>query len=79
MNQKYDYFSLDVEGAELDILKSVNWNQVFRPSIMTIEYNFREEDRNNILCLLSEFGYVERFASHDWLRRGDLWLTSLEC
>ena len=48
--KKYDYFSLDVEGAELDILKSVNWNQVFRPSIMTIEYNFIEENRNNIFA-----------------------------
>ena len=76
--KKYDYFSLDVEGAELEILNSVQWNQVHKPLIMTVEYNFREEDRVRIVGLLGEYGYVENFVNHDWLRRGDLWLKLLD-
>ena len=32
-----DYFSLDVEGPELEILKTIPWNKV-RINVLTIEY-----------------------------------------
>ena len=73
--KKYDYFSLDVEGAELTILKNIKWDAIKKPSILTIEHNFRKEDKRDILNILETHGYVERFASHHWLRRGDIWAT----
>jgi hypothetical protein len=27
---------------------------------------------------LSENGYIEKYAGHDWLRRGDLWMAHQE-
>lgn len=69
----YDYFSLDVEGAELNILSSIDWSLVAKPRILTVEHNFRREERNKIVSLLENQGYKEQFASHDWLRRGDVW------
>jgi hypothetical protein len=75
LEKSFDYFSLDVEGAELKILKSVDWESVIKPFAITVEYNFRKEDRSEIVKLLNEQGYQERFASHDWLRRGDIWMT----
>ena len=73
--KKYDYFSLDVEGAELTILKNIKWDAIKKPSILTIEHNFRKEDKRDILNILETHGYVELFASHHWLRRGDIWAT----
>ena len=71
----FDYFSLDVEGAELAILRNIKWNSINKPSIITVEHNFREEDKREMLALLTAQGYSERFAGHDWLRRGDIWAT----
>lgn len=73
--KKYDYFSLDVEGAELSILKSIKWDAIIKPSILTIEHNDRKEDKRDILNILKTHGYAERLASHHWLRRGDIWAT----
>ena len=75
---KFDYFSLDVEGAELSILNSVKWKEINKPKIVTIEHNFREDDKKEILSLLTAHGYTERFAGYDWLRRGDIWATLQE-
>jgi hypothetical protein len=73
--KKYDYFSLDVEGAELSILKTIKWDGILKPSVLTIEHNFREEDKRGILNILNTHGYTEWFASYDWLKRGDIWAT----
>lgn len=71
----FDYFSLDVEGAELEIMKSVDWSSVRKPHVLTIEHNFREKDRLGLKDLLKAQGYIEHFENYDWLRRGDLWAT----
>ena len=73
--RQYDYFSLDVEGAELSILSNIDWGAVAKPRILTVEHNWRKEDRAKIVKLLEFQGYQERFAGHDWLRRGDIWAT----
>lgn len=71
----YDYFSLDVEGAELKIMQSIDWDVVQKPQVLTVEHNFRDEDRSALTRLLTDQGYFEHFEGHDWLRRGDLWAT----
>lgn len=73
--ETFDYFSLDIEGAELDILRSIQWPEVNKPAILTVEHNSRDNDKREMLTLLRAQGYRERFASHHWLRRGDLWMT----
>jgi len=70
----YDYFSFDIEGAELSVLKSVNWNQVFKPKLLTIEHNSRPEEKQALLDFFSRLGYVSCFYEHNWLLQGDIWL-----
>lgn len=71
----YDYFSLDVEGAEYSILRSLDWDRLTKPFCLTIEYNSRLEDREALIELLESHGYVEHFKRHPWLRRNDIWMT----
>ena len=72
---QYDYLSLDVEGSEIDIIKSTDWDVIKKPRFLTIEYNFNPEARVLIVEFLSKYGYREHFASHDWLRKEVLWLS----
>ena len=74
----FDYFSLDVEGAELQILNSVKWSSINKPRVMTIEHNGRHSDLSSLRELLIDIGYQEHFESHDWLRGCDLWMTLCE-
>lgn len=52
-----DYFSLDVEGAELDVLSSINWN-LTNIDVFTIETT---RNRREILNFMNKHGYK-------WLR-----------
>lgn len=47
-----DYFSLDVEGAELDVLSSINWNLSI--DVFTIETT---RNRREILSFMNNHGY----------------------
>jgi len=70
----YDYFSFDIEGAELAVLESVDWNRVFKPRLLTIEHNARENEKDRLLNLFTGIGYVPCFLEHTWLLQGDIWL-----
>ena len=77
--RRLDYFSLDVEGAETSIIESIKWHQIEPPLLITVEHNYREEEKKRLKGLLEAQGYVEQFAGHEWLRRGDLWLQHKDC
>ena len=49
-----DYFSLDVEGAELSVLQSIDWERA-KPHIITVEIN---SDPSPIPEYLNHRGYV---------------------
>jgi len=59
-----DFFSLDVEGAELDILKGLNLKR-YRPKFILIEVR----DYNQITNFLKDNGYecVDQLSHHDYL------------
>lgn len=62
-----DYLSVDVEGAELDVLESLDFER-FKPRIITVEHNFEEEKRDAIAVLLGSQGFVrelEAFSKFD--------------
>ena len=73
-----DYFSLDVEGAELPILQSLRWKDIKKPGILTVEHNSRHDEISEMKKILLAEGYLEVFAEHDWVRRGDLWFVHQE-
>lgn len=75
LKDKFDYLSLDVEGAELMILETLNWSKIFKPSIITVEYNWRKNDKDKIKKILLKEGYIVCFEDHNWLTRGDLWFV----
>jgi FkbM family methyltransferase len=51
-----DYLSLDTEGTELEILKSVNLNK-YKFRIISVGHNYIKERRNEIFVLLTNYGY----------------------
>ena len=52
-----DYLSLDTEGTELEILKSVDLNK-YTFGIIDVEHNYLEEERKNIREFLTSNGYA---------------------
>lgn len=61
-----DFFSLDVEGYEMNVLKGMNLSK-YHPRYILVETRFYEEVRS----LLTSFGYevVDKLTHHDYLFR----------
>ncbi len=51
-----DYLSLDTEGTELEILKSVDLNK-YKFKIISVEHNHMLKRRNEIFKLLTSYNY----------------------
>jgi FkbM family methyltransferase len=71
---RLDYFSLDVEGAELEIMRSIRWDEIEAPRLITVEHNYRQVEEAQLRLVLEKCGYAEVLRDHPWLRRGDLWM-----
>ena len=56
-----DYMSLDVEGPELKILKTLNWSQL-SIDIMSIEYNYRPKKLNDLRSFFKDTGKYKEVA-----------------
>ncbi len=62
----FDYVSLDTEGSELDILRTINLAR-HRIALFTIEHNFIEPRRETMRTLLVEAGYQRlNVGFDDW-------------
>ncbi|SEG60515.1 FkbM family methyltransferase [Bosea lathyri] len=62
----FDYVSLDTEGSELDILRTIALDR-HRIALFTIEHNFVEPRREEMRTLLSEAGYQRlNVGFDDW-------------
>lgn len=62
--KRIDFLSVDVEGFELDVLKSNNWKK-FRPVILCIELSFSASDsgqevdrKKRLIRFISSKGYI---------------------
>ena len=58
-NQQIDFLSVDVEGLDLQVLKSNNWN-LFKPKIILVEshdFSFENSDQNETFQYLKSLGY----------------------
>ncbi|MWV62628.1 FkbM family methyltransferase [Helicobacter saguini] len=51
-----DFLSLDIEGGELDVLKGIDFDK-YSFGLMTIEHNFIESTKREIIDLLRQKGY----------------------
>jgi hypothetical protein len=45
---KIDYFSLDIDGAEVDVLKTIPWDKI-RIDVLTVEYRASPESKKDTL------------------------------
>jgi len=54
---RVDYLSLDTEGTELEILKSVNLNE-YTFGMITVEHNFQQPKRSETRSFLESNGYT---------------------
>ena len=62
----FDYVSLDTEGSELDILRTIDLSR-HAIALFTIEHNFVEPRREQMYTLLSEAGYQRlNVGFDDW-------------
>ena len=67
----FDYVSLDTEGSELDILRTIDLAR-HAIALFTIEHNFIEPRRETMRTLLAEAGYQRLnvgFDDWDWHER----------
>jgi FkbM family methyltransferase len=62
----FDYVSLDTEGSELDILRSIDLSR-HAIALFTVEHNFVEPRREQMRVLLAEAGYQRlNVGFDDW-------------
>ena len=59
-----DFLSLDVEGAELDVLKGINFSK-YQFKYMLIES--RDFDRVNSFLQTKGYDFIEKLSEHDYL------------
>lgn len=64
--EKIDFFSLDVEGYEIDVLNGLDFD-VFRPKFILIETANREEYQNSVRKYMIEkkYDFIERLSVND--------------
>ncbi len=66
-NQEIDFMSIDVEGMDLQALKSNNWDK-YRPFIICVEthgLNLNKPNENTIYAYLTEKNY--KLVSHNFV------------
>lgn len=75
---QFDYLSMDTEGSELEILRSLDFGR-FHPRIITVEHNYTAA-RTDILALLQAQGYrrvlTECSLFDDWYLEAGLSLPA---
>lgn len=64
-----EYLSIDTEGNELDIIRSFDFSS-FNIKCITVEHNYRDDDRREIFERLTAYGYERVFEDiskwDDW-------------
>lgn len=64
-NPRIDYLSLDVEGAELLILKTIEWNEVYI-DVLTIEHNFHQPIIQELREFFNATGLYKEISTFKW-------------
>ena len=59
-NRIIDFLSVDVEGYEIEVLKSNDWNK-YRPLCIMVEINNHTEQ---IISYINDIGYILVYINH---------------
>jgi FkbM family methyltransferase len=68
---KIDFLSIDTEGSEFEILKSIDFSK-YRPLVICIEHNFNKINRIRYKKFLQHKGYKLKYSG---ISRWDSWFT----
>jgi FkbM family methyltransferase len=69
--KRFDYLSIDTEGSEFEILKTLNFKE-FYPKIITVEHNFNKKNRVFFTKYLADKGYELIYPG---ISRWDSWFV----
>ena len=61
-----DYMSIDTEGSEYDIIKSINFNK-WKVKIITTEHNFNNKKRKKIYEFLTKNNYKRLYSNISYM------------
>ena len=61
---RVDLFSLDIEGDELAVLKTIPWNKV-DIKVVIVEYNFKQDIKKALVDYMSSKGYINLPELHN--------------
>ncbi len=76
--REIDYFSLDIEGGEFELLETIDWNRM-KINVISVESNYPDL-RVKIMAFMKSKGYVwmAQCGVDDLFRRADFVCTPLE-
>ena len=60
-----DFFSLDIEGAELDVLKTIPWTKV-NIKVLLVEYAHIKEGKKALIDYMTSQGYTSLPNKRSW-------------
>lgn len=72
-SRELDYISIDVEGAELDVIKKYDFS--IRPALFTIEHNNRNDDLLEISTIMKSNDYVRVFENYHFFTGPEAWFV----
>ena len=62
INRKIDFLNIDLEGADLDALKSLDFN-IYRPKIICVEIIDQTIEDSGVFNFLNELKYKKKWSS----------------
>jgi len=61
-NRKIDFLNIDLEGADLEALKSLNF-EIYRPRIICVEIIDEIIEKSEIFYFLKNLNYTKKWSS----------------
>ena len=61
-NRKIDFLNIDAEGADYDVLKSLDFN-IYRPRLICVEIDIKNIKQSEIYIFLKKMRYTRRWSA----------------
>ena len=61
-NRKIDFLNIDAEGADYDVLKSLDFN-IYRPRLICVEIDIKNTKQSEIYIFLKKMRYTRRWSA----------------
>ena len=61
-NKKIDFLNIDLEGADFDALKSLNF-EIYRPKLICVEIHDKDVETSEINIFLKKLNYTKKWSA----------------